>query len=80
MHCLILSSSIINWLLGHFIPSVDYCLQVDLFNGKICQYINSPPSCDYDFCQWSVASPSELLDWQVRYLDIYIFYVYGINK
>jgi len=28
-------------------------------------------------CQWSVASPSEPFDWQVRYLDIYLFYVYG---
>jgi len=25
--------------------------------------------------QWSVASPFELFDWQVRYLDIYLFYV-----
>jgi len=23
-----------------------------------------------------VATPSELFDWQVRYLDIYLFYVY----
>jgi len=25
---------------------------------------------------WSVAAHSELFDWQVRYLDIYRFYVY----
>jgi len=28
-----------------------------------------------DLWQWRVARPSELLDWQVRYLDIYLFYV-----
>ena len=28
-------------------------------------------------CQWSVATTSELFDWQVRYLDMYIFHVYG---
>ena len=27
------------------------------------------------FGKWSVASPSQLFDWQVRYLDIYLFYV-----
>jgi len=27
--------------------------------------------------QWWVAMPSELFDWQVMYLDIYLFYVYG---
>ena len=32
----------------------------------------SPQSCDYDFWRWSVATPSELFDWQVRYLDICI--------
>jgi len=29
--------------------------------------------------QWSVASPFELFDWQVSYLDIYLFYVYSVN-
>jgi len=29
--------------------------------------------------QWSVATPSELFDWQVRYLDIYLFYVYAFS-
>jgi len=29
--------------------------------------------------QWSVASPFELFDWQVRYLDIYLFYVYSVD-
>jgi len=37
----------------------------------------SPPSCDDPFWQWSVASPSEVFDWQVRYLDIYLFSVCG---
>ena len=31
-----------------------------------------------DLWQWWVARPSELLDWQVRYLDIYLFYVYVV--
>ena len=35
---------------------------------------NSPSSCADPFCQ---SSPSELFDWQVSYLDIYLFYVYG---
>jgi len=25
------------------------------------------------------ATPSELFDWQVRYIDIYLFYVYGLR-
>ena len=29
----------------------------------------SPPSCDCDF-------RAESADWQVRYLDIYLFYIY----
>jgi len=36
----------------------------------------SPPSCGLPFWQWSVASPCEMFVWQVRYLDIYLFYVY----
>ena len=40
----------------------------------------SPPSCADPFCQWSVAMPSELFDWQVRYLDIYLFYAYGWDR
>ena len=39
----------------------------------------SLPSCDAPFWEWSVASPSEMFDWQVRYLDIYLFYVVGRN-
>jgi len=30
-------------------------------------------------CQWSVAMPSELFDWQVRYLDIYLFCVCAVT-
>ena len=37
----------------------------------------SLPSCGIPFWQWSVASPSEMFGWQVRHLDIYLFYVYG---
>jgi len=25
--------------------------------------------------EWSVATPSELIDWQVRYVEIYLFYL-----
>jgi len=34
------------------------------------------------FGKWSVASPSRLFDWQVRYLDIYLglFYVYAYTR
>ena len=32
------------------------------------------------FGKWSVASPSQLFDWQVRYLDIYLFYVYAYTR
>jgi len=39
----------------------------------------SSPSCDYDFWQWSVATPSELFDWQVRYIDIFLFLAYEYN-
>ena len=34
-----------------------------------------PPSCDYNFWQRSLATPSELFDWPERYLDIYLFCV-----
>ena len=27
-------------------------------------------------CQWLVATPAKLFDWQVGYLDIYLLYVY----
>ena len=37
----------------------------------------SPPSCADPFCHFG--SPSELFDWQVRYLDIYLFYVYDFT-
>jgi len=30
--------------------------------------------------QWSVATPSELFDWQVSYLDINLLYVYGCDR
>ena len=33
----------------------------------------------YPFLAVMVASPSKKFDWQVRYLDIYLFYVYGLN-
>ena len=44
--------------------------------------INSggPPSCGTPFWQWSEASPSEMFGWLVRYLDIYLFYVYGPDQ
>ena len=42
--------------------------------------LGSPPSCGVPFWQWPVASPSEMFGWQVKYLDIYLFYVYGINQ
>jgi len=35
-----------------------------------------PPFCDYHFWQWSLATPSQLFDWQVRYPNIYLFYVH----
>jgi len=34
-----------------------------------------PLSCDYNFWQRSLATPSELFDWPERYLDIYLFCV-----
>jgi len=53
------------------VMSVSVCLSV-----CACVFV-SPRSCDYDFCQWSVATTFVLFYCQVRYLDIYLFYVYG---
>jgi len=34
----------------------------------------------YQFLQRSVATPSGLFYWYVRYLDMYLFYVYGPRR
>ena len=39
----------------------------------------SPPSCGTPFWQWSVAPPFRWVGWLVRYLDIYLFYVYALT-
>jgi len=47
-------------------------------NRLIINKSGSPPSCDYYFWQWLVTTHSELFDCQVRYLDIYLFYVFWL--